>query len=59
MRFEERRVNERNKRRQYRMESEVRELKQKVGMLEREEKMRKRKQIRGEKKEMSTKEDKN
>ena len=36
-RFEERMVNERNKRRQYCMESEVRELKQKVGMWEREE----------------------
>ena len=34
---EERRVNERNKRRHYRMGSEVRELKQKVGMWEREE----------------------
>ena len=53
---EERRVNERNKRRQYRMESEVRELKQKVGMWERDEEermMRKRERIWEEKIEMS------
>ena len=48
---EERRVNERNKRRQYRMEREVGELKQKVSMWEREEeRMRERERIREKKK---------